>query len=82
MTSVFAIALPVVLALMGIAVSLEPPATTAAAWICFAAFIVIGLFAIVAGIRDRRNNDATQAEFKKTIDGLKDSIDKFDTHKR
>ncbi len=62
---------------MGVAMSLKPPATKRMGWVWFAAFLIIGLIAIVASVKDRQNADAEQSELKKTIDGLRDTIDKL-----
>jgi hypothetical protein len=65
-----AVALPVILAVMGIAVTLKPPNSSPAAWTWFGAFLIIGAITVVVGVKDRQNSDAT-------LNGLKDAIDKL-----
>jgi hypothetical protein len=67
--SVFAVSLPIILAVMGVIVALKPP-STAMLWVWVVAFIIVGLIAIVVSVIDRRNADDA-------IKGLKDSIDKM-----
>jgi hypothetical protein len=73
-----AIALPIILAVMGVVVALNPPAAIGRVhWIWVGAFVLVGLAAIGVGIKDPLNADAAQEELKSTIGGLKDSIDKM-----
>jgi hypothetical protein len=74
------IALPIILAIMGVVVALNPPpATGLVHWIWVGSFVLVGIVAIGVGIKDRYNADAAQEELKSTIKGLKDSIDKMTT---
>jgi hypothetical protein len=68
-TSSFAVALPIILAVMGVIVALYPPPKETL-WLWVAAFAIVGLITIIVGIVDRRNADAA-------VKGLKDSIDKL-----
>jgi cytochrome c-type biogenesis protein CcmH/NrfF len=54
--SVFAVSLPIILAVMGVIVALKPP-STAMLWVWVVAFIIVGLIAIVVNVIDRRNAD-------------------------
>ena len=75
-----AIALPIILAVMGIVmglvVALSAPSPLFI-WSCVAAFVAVGAIAIVVGIQDRRNADAQQRSFQKEIKGLRDAIEKM-----
>jgi hypothetical protein len=78
MSVIAAIALPIVLAVMGIIVSIKtPPKEGYWHWAWLAAFVVAGSVAIFAGVKDRMASDAGQQELKATINGLRDSIDKL-----
>jgi hypothetical protein len=80
MVAGLAIALPIILAIMGVVVALNPPpAIGLVHWIWVATFVLVGFAAIGMGIKDRLNSDAIQGELKSTIRGLKDSIDKMTT---
>jgi hypothetical protein len=80
MVAWLAIALPIVLAVMGVVmgviVALSQPSALFI-WSCVAAFAMVGLIAISVGIKDRNNADAAQLELKNTINGLKDALDKM-----
>ena len=65
--SVFAVALPIVMAVMGIIVALYPPSNEKL-WFWMVAFVVVGIIAIIFGIIDRLNADAA-------IKGLKGSLE-------
>jgi hypothetical protein len=78
MVAGLAIALPIILAVMGVVVTLNPPpAIGTLHWLWVGAFVLAGLVAIGVGIKDRLSADAAQEELKVTIKGLKDSIDKM-----
>jgi hypothetical protein len=80
MIAAFAIALPIILAVMGVVmglVMLLSPPSPIFIWSCVAAFAVLGLVAIGVSIKDRHNVDAAQEELKTIIKGLQDSIDKM-----
>lgn len=78
MTAAIAIALPIILAVMGIVVALNPPpAAGLLHWGWVGGFVLVGLVAIGVGIKDRRDAGAAQEQLETTINGLKDSIDKL-----
>jgi hypothetical protein len=71
-----AITLPIILAVMGVVVSIEPiPHDGPWKWAWIAAFIVVGIFTVVFSGRDRRNSDRAQEDLRQQISGLKDAID-------
>jgi hypothetical protein len=77
MVAIGTIALPIVLAVMGVFVALKPPATETIQWIWIVGFVVVGFIAIGTGIADRRNADAAQDRLQQDIKGLKDAVEKL-----
>ncbi len=80
MVTGLAIALPLILAVMGVVMGLVMALSQPSPvfiWLCVAAFVIVGGIAIGVCIQDRRNSDAAQRELMSTIRGLKDSIDKL-----
>jgi len=78
MVAALAIALPIILAVMGVIVALKPPPPVGRIhWFWVGGFVLVGAIAIAIGIRDRRNADAEQQKMETIINGLKDSIDKM-----
>jgi hypothetical protein len=71
MVAIAAIALPIVLAVLGVIVSINPPSKKGhdrKIWI--GVFILLGIFAVGIGIADRHNSDRAQNELKDSIDQL------------
>lgn len=77
MTAIGAVALPIILALLGIIVSIKPISPGRWQKATIAAFILLGGIAAFLVVMDRLNSDKAQADLKHTIDGLRDSIDKL-----
>jgi hypothetical protein len=69
-----AIALPILLAVMGILMSLRPPATNGGRWSWGGSFLIVGLLAIIAGTIDRKHSDARQDQLQNDINGLRDAV--------
>lgn len=73
-----AISLPIILAVMGVVVTIRPVSREGTwHWISIGAFVLAGVLAVVIGIADRHNSDNAQQELKDTVKGLKDSIDQL-----
>jgi len=75
-----AIALPIVLALMGIALSVMLPTSGRARWVWLASFLIVGLVGLVAistGIEDRRESDARQGSAQADIKGLREAVEQL-----
>ncbi len=71
-----AIALPIILAVMGVIVALNPPPPIGLIhWIWVGAFVAVGMIAIAIGIKDRLNADAAQDRLRIEIRGLRDAIE-------
>jgi hypothetical protein len=71
--AIAALTLQLILALMGIFVSVGPPQGNEG-WIWPMAFVVVGAIASFFAIKNQQNNDKALKELKTTIDGLKGSI--------
>src|ERR1035437_7850174 len=73
-----AIALPSILAVLGVVVSFETiPKSGDWQWVWVAAFAILGILAVISQISDRRATDKDQRELQESVKGLRDSIDKL-----
>jgi hypothetical protein len=73
-----AIALPIILAVLGVVVSFEAvPKGGRLQWVWVGSFAVLGILAVISQISDRHATDKDQRELKESVKGLKDSIEKM-----
>ena len=77
MTAIGAVVLPIILAVLGVIVSIRPIAPGKWQKATIAAFIFLGGIAALLAAIDRLNSDKAQAELKRAIEGLRDSIDQL-----
>lgn len=70
-----AVALPILLGLMGVAVTLIPPPETGMIrWVWMAAFAIIGIAAFSVGVADRHSSDGEQDALRREIKGLTEAV--------
>lgn len=71
-----AIALPIILAVLGVVVSFEAvPKKGLLQWVWVGAFAILGVLAVISQVSDRHATDKDQRALKESVKGLQDSIE-------
>jgi hypothetical protein len=69
-----AIAGPIMLALMGVGVTVWPPTKSMHHWIWGIAFIIIAILTIMSSVKQQHDSDSVQRELAQKLEGLQNAI--------